>query len=188
MELFLFYLLSIVALACSLGMILQRQMVYSVGLMIIVLLCLAGLYLTLKAPFLAMVQIIVYAGAVMVLFVFTSMMIGQQEISELSTTDPGLWIAMGIGTVFILDIWVLTLKMPTPFQMPGHMERQLRGGHPVQYLGEMLFNNYIVALQLVALIILVAIVGAIYLSRIPEPVEKTSRGMVDTTETDEGEI
>jgi NADH-quinone oxidoreductase subunit J len=164
METFLVGLFSAVSIGSAVGMILQRYMVYSIGLMIMVLLGVAGLFLTLNAPFLALVQVIVYAGAVMVLFLFSSMIVGEKESPDLEVGNAYSWLVLGILALFFLDFWMIIANTPMPTGLPGSFSIDLQGGHPITYLGTVLFTEYALALQSVGLVLLVALVGAVYIS------------------------
>jgi NADH-quinone oxidoreductase subunit J len=167
MEAVLFTLFSSVAIGAALLMILQRQMVYAVGLMIVVLISIGGLFLVLNAEFLFFVQLIVYAGAVMVFFVFTAMMIGEQDIEVFDVFAPQFWIALVIVSLLLFQMGILVGGVARPVGVPGQYEEQVRGGDPIQYLGERLFRDHVVALEGLGVLILVALVGAIYVSRDP---------------------
>ena len=80
METLLFWLLAVIALIAAASMIIQRNPVHSALFLIITLLCLAGLFLLLSAHFLAVIQIIVYAGAIMVLFLFVIMLLDIRRV------------------------------------------------------------------------------------------------------------
>lgn len=164
MQSVLVWFFSVVSIAAALSMILQRYMVYSIGLMIVTLLGIAGLFLTLNAPFLALVQVIVYAGAVMVLFVFSSMIVGEKASPDLSIGNAYSWLVLGIVSLFFLDFWLLIVNTPFPGGLAGSFQIDLEGGHPITYLGTLLFTEYVLALQSVALVLLVALVGAVYIS------------------------
>lgn len=165
MQVFLFIAFSAISLGAALFMILQRYMVYSIGLMIVVLLGIAGLFLTLNATFLAIVQVIVYAGAVMVLFVFSAMIVGEKESPDLALGTPISWIALGIVAIFMMDMAILINQTALPAGIAGSLEIDLSGGHPITYLGTVLFSEYALALQAVGLVLLVALVGSVYISR-----------------------
>lgn len=161
----LIWFFSIVSVGAALLMILQRYMVYSIGFMIIVLLGIAGLFLTLNAPFLALVQVIVYAGAVMVLFVFSAMIVGETASPDLEIGSAYSWLALGIVTLFMMDMWLFLVNLPVVTGPPVDTGEQASGGGPISYLGEMIFTDYVLSLQALGFVILVALVGAIYRSR-----------------------
>lgn len=180
----LFTIFSAVAIGAALLMILQREMVYSVGLMILVLMSIAGLFLLLNAQFLFFVQLIVYAGAVMVFFVFASMMIGQREIPIFNYSDPQFWGALIITSLLFFQVGTYAVFIPTPPGLPGNYSVDVEGGDPIVYLGERLFTDFVVALLGLGVLLLVALVGAVYISRDPssDP-ENTSIGAVDDPST-----
>lgn len=167
MEALLFTIFSSVAIGAALLMILQRQIVYSVGLMIIVLISVGGLFLVLNAEFLFFVQLIVYAGAVMVFFVFAAMMIGEQDIEPFTLKSPQFWIALVIVSLLLFQLGIYIGGIQ-PVGIPGDFSIELEGGNSVTYIGKRLFTDYVVALQGLGVLILVALVGAIYISRDPE--------------------
>lgn len=163
----LFTLFSSIAIACALLMVLQREMVYSVGLMILVLISVAGLFLILNAQFLFFVQLIVYAGAVMVFFVFTAMMIRVQDLPSLSLTQPHFWIGLGIVSLLLFQFGMYVRNIPVPTGLPGEFGIELEDGSILRFIGKELFTNHIVALQGLSVLLLVALVGAVYISRDP---------------------
>lgn len=172
MEAVLFTLFSSVAIGAALLMILQRQMVYAVGLMILVLISIGGLFLVLNAEFLFFVQLIVYAGAVMVFFVFTAMMIGEPEINVLSLRSPQFWLALVIVSLLLFQLGIYVGGIQPPTGLPGSFSIDVQGGDQLSYIGEQLFRNHVVALQGLGVLILVALIGAIYISRDPDSLEK----------------
>ncbi len=166
-EAVLFTFFSAVAIASALLMIRRGPMIYSVGMMILVLLSLAGLFLVLNAPFLALVQIIVYAGAVMVLFVFTAMIIGEQEDRSVEHGWFYGVFSLLVAGVLGVELTLIAGNVPVPRTLAGTFGCDVAGGNVVACVGELLFTDYILVLQVVALVILVAMIGAIYISRRP---------------------
>ncbi len=164
MQTALFCIFGAVSIVAALFMILQRQMIYSIGLMIVVLLGIAGLFLTLNATFLAIVQVIVYAGAVMVLFVFLAMVVGERESYDVAVGNPFSWLVLVIVAVLLMDLAIVVAYTPGPLGPGGTFQRDIQGGHPIDPLGTILFTRYSLGLQSVGLILLVALVGAVYLS------------------------
>src|SRR3972149_7890030 len=104
-ESFFFYLLSVVALVSAILMITRRSPVVSVLYLILNFFSLAGLYLTLNAQFIAVIQIIVYAGAIMVLFLFVVMLLRLGDEAQLTETlNYRKLIAIGLAIALFLEI------------------------------------------------------------------------------------
>ena len=166
-----FYLFGAIAIGASLLVIAQRNPVYSVLLLIASFGALSGLYVLLDAPFVAVIQIIVYAGAIMVLFLFVVMLLNApQEDTEHDVrmhpfVGPG---PMRFGAVLALGLaaelgWALT-------RTPG--DSAPFGGTPVSSvsaIGRTLFTEYAFAFEVTSILILVAMVGAVVLARREEP-------------------
>jgi NADH-quinone oxidoreductase subunit J len=166
METLLFWLLAVIALVASGSMITQRNPVHSALFLIVTLLSLAGLFLLLSAHFLAVIQIIVYAGAIMVLFLFVIMLLDIRRM-ETAPSRVKLQKSLGIllGVIFFLET-VLVLRsgvirdmaaMAAPPAAPDF-------GTAVA-LGRALFTSYLFPLQLAAVLLFIALIGAIVLSK-----------------------
>lgn len=163
MEVFLFYLFAVVAVAAALGMIFGRNAAHAVLLMVVNFSMLAMLYLLLGAPFLAMVQIIVYAGAILVLFLFVVMLMGQ---------DPGpLWEQMKLQRPLALLLAIAMIALLVPV-VSGRNILGAQFGDPVRpfssdphALAEGLFGGYVLPLETIAIILLTAMIGAVVLAK-----------------------
>ncbi len=161
-----FYVLGSVAVVASLLVIAQKNPIYSVLLLIGSFGALSGLYVLLDAPFVAVIQIIVYAGAIMVLFLFVVMLLNApHEDTEFDTRvhpllRPG---PMRVGAVLALGLaaelwWALSKGRETgPFG-----EARVDS---VATLGRSLFTEYAFAFEVTSILILVAMVGAVVLAR-----------------------
>jgi NADH-quinone oxidoreductase subunit J len=166
METLLFWLLAVVALIAAGSMIIQRNPVHSALFLIITLLSLAGLFLLLSAYFLAVIQIIVYAGAIMVLFLFVIMLLDIRRV-EAAPSRVKLQKSLGIllGVVFLLEtLLVLRLGLITDGAAAAATPLPEDFGTAVA-LGRVLFTSYFFPLQLAAVLLFVALIGAIVLSK-----------------------
>ena len=159
-ELAFFYLLSGVTLGAALVVVSSRQPVYCVLSLLVCMFCLAGLFVLLGAYFVAALQILLYAGAVLVLFLFVIMLLrlDQETLARLRTYSR-----RGIGTVvaalFCLElIWLCHGQRLQPSGEP-----MMRG--VVERVGELLFTKYLIPFELTSFLILAAIIGAITLAR-----------------------
>jgi NADH-quinone oxidoreductase subunit J len=166
METLLFWLLSVIALIASVSMIIQRNPVYSALFLIVTLLSLAALFLLLNAHFLAVIQVIVYAGAIMVLFLFVIMLLDVRR-TEVTASRVKLQKSLGIllGAVFFLET-VLVLRSGTVKEMArvATTPTDPDFGTAVA-LGRSLFTHYVFPLQLAAILLFVALIGAVVLAK-----------------------
>jgi NADH-quinone oxidoreductase subunit J len=153
-----------VAVVGSLGVIAQRNPMYSVLSLILSFMGLSGLYIGLDAPFAAMIQIIVYAGAIMVLFLFVVMLLNARHEEEVVTPRTG---ARVLG---VLAAVVLLVQLYIAFQMSRStfaVDPDALGPGPssVRDIGNTLFTNYAFAFEVTSVLILVAMVGAVVIAR-----------------------
>jgi NADH-quinone oxidoreductase subunit J len=162
-----FYLFAAIAIGASLLVIAQRNPIYSVLLLIASFGALSGLYVLLDAPFVAVIQIIVYAGAIMVLFLFVVMLLNApQEDTEHDVrmhpfVGPG---PMRFGAVLALAFaaelgWALTRN---PGESGAFTSPPVSS---VSAIGRALFTEYAFAFEVTSVLILVAMVGAVVLAR-----------------------
>ncbi len=155
---------AIVMVVLSLLIITRRNPVHSVLWMLVLFFHIAGLYLFLNAEFLAAVQIILYAGAILVLFLFVIMMLNLKE--ELTVKRfIGEWpIGVALGTSILMFIF---LKVSDIAQGPvGEFTIEaIKEETHTKALGRVLFTDYILPFEIAGVILLVAIVGAIVLAK-----------------------
>ena len=162
----LFYAFAGLAVATTLLVVVQSNPVYSVLLLIGSFVALAGLYVLLDAPFVAVIQIIVYAGAIMVLFLFVVMLLNVRReedvrhgiLESASTRAIGALLAAAFAAELV---WAIgrsrTLQEPGPI---GEREAAWSVGD----IGSTLFREYAFAFEVVSILILVAMVGAVTLA------------------------
>ncbi len=158
-ELVLFFLLAAVAVAGAVSLILQRHPIHSALSLVVVMMALAALYLLLGAEFIAAVQIIVYAGAIMVLFVFVIMLLnaGEEERTNLSRMARYVGLPLGIFLLLQLAYWIARAA-PAPAAAPVVPAGTRR-------LAMMLFQDFVFPFELTSILILIAILGAIVLAK-----------------------
>ena len=162
----MFYFFAAFAVVTSLLVIGQRNPIYSVLLLIASFGALSGLYVLLDAPFVAVIQIIVYAGAIMVLFLFVVMLLNAPvEETEIDREHPlrrpgptrfGALLAIGLASELV---WALTRNGGEVGQFPGAAVSSVRA------IGQLLFTDYAFAFEVTSVLILVAMVGAVVLAR-----------------------
>ncbi|HVS75129.1 MAG TPA: NADH-quinone oxidoreductase subunit J [Candidatus Acidoferrales bacterium] len=161
-QLIIFFLLAALAVAGALSLILARHPIRSALSLIVVMVALAGLYLLLGAEFVAAVQIIVYAGAIMVLFIFVIMLLnaGEEERTNLSriATMAGLPLAVALGGFIAAAIARAPLLPPSSAAAPF-------GAASTKSLATLLFRDFVFPFELTSFLILVAILGALVLAQ-----------------------
>ena len=165
----LFYAFAAVTVIGSLLVIVQKNPVYSVLAIIAAFFGLAGLYVLLEAPFLAVAQIIIYAGAIMVLFLFTVMLLNapREDAAEWDRSHP-LYrpMAVRIGAVLAL---LLVLELGWALNRTSGLNVGVAEARPaassIQEMGRVLFTDYMFAFEVTSVLIIAAMVGAVVLAR-----------------------
>jgi NADH-quinone oxidoreductase subunit J len=171
LEVITFYLLAGGAIVASALVIGQRNPMYSVLLLIASFAALAGLYIQLDAPFVAVAQIIIYAGAIMVLFLFVVMLLNapQEDAAEWDRTHPLR--RPGIGRFGAALAGVLILQLAYALMRVNELQAPVGGQtgaatvSSVRELGRVLFDRHAFAFEATSVLILVAMVGAVVLAR-----------------------
>jgi len=154
----LFFLLAFVCVISVLGMIISKNQAYNALFLILAFACTGGLFALLGAPFIATVQIIIYAGAIMILFVFVIMMINVREGLPPEKKKWTVYLSIGVAVVFLVELFFAVKGTLVPL-----------GTAPVEHaatpanLGRILFTQYLYPFEITSLLIIVAIVGAIVL-------------------------
>jgi len=157
----LFFIFAGAAVGFAINLLVQRHPIYSALSLIGVMASLASLYLMLGAEFVAAVQVIVYAGAIMVLFVFVIMLLnaGEEERTDLSRVTR--YIGLPVATALLAETgWLLYRAWPrdvgvVPDRLIGHTTA----------VGHMLFKEYVLPFELTSVVILIAILGAVVLAK-----------------------
>jgi NADH-quinone oxidoreductase subunit J len=164
----LFYVFAALTLLCGVLVVanpFSRNPVTSAMFLVLTIISLAGLFVLLHAFFLAAVQVLVYAGAVMVLFLFVIMLLDlkaeeRRKIKVLGIAG-GLVSAGAILAIFLTSLWILTNSRNAPL---GASESPALEGGTVQ-LGKLLFTQYLLPFEIVSVLLLVAMVGVVLLSK-----------------------
>ncbi len=166
-----FFLLALVAVASALGVVLFRNAVYSMLSLIVNLLSLAGFFLMLQAIFVATIQVLIYAGAVMVLFLFVVTMLAPDE-SDTRGRDRLAWQwGAGFGLGIILAgglIWaVLNGSLASDAKAAGMsgLAKQVQDIGSTQAFGMALFHGFSFPFEVTSLLLVVAVLGAVVLGR-----------------------
>jgi NADH-quinone oxidoreductase subunit J len=161
--LILFLGLAILAVVTAASMLISRNAVYSALFLVLNFLTVAVLYLLLNAAFIALVQVTVYAGAIMVLFLFVIMLLGGERVE----VEPSLpWqrpVAIVIGLALAAELAFVLLVRET--NLGGALEAVDRSFGSPTAVGETLFDKFLVPFEVTSVLLLVAMVGAIVMTR-----------------------
>jgi len=170
-DLVLFYVFGAVAVLTSSLVIGQGNPMYSVLLLVASFGAISGLYVQLDAPFMAVIQIIVYAGAIMVLFLYVVMLLNapREDAAEWDRThplrQPGIvrWGAVLAGLLVVQLAWALSRSVEARDAVGSRADADVVSS--VRTIGRVMFTDYVFAFEATSVLILVAMVGAILLAR-----------------------
>ncbi len=161
MEAIMYYIFCALALGGAFGLLMSRGYVNAVMSMLVSLIGMAGLLFLMKAFFLAFVMLVIYAGAVMVLFVFTVMLIGEEKDSASRYTKFRILALWALFTYF-----ALAFSKITDFKSEG--KKELATG--LQDYGAVMFSTFLPMFEIVGVLLLVAMVAVIVIAKDPSPV------------------
>jgi NADH-quinone oxidoreductase subunit J len=164
-EQFAFWILGTIAVVGALGMVFARNAIHSALWLVLTMLCLGFLYVVNSAPFLGMVQIIVYTGAIMMLFLFVIMLVGRDASDSLIETLRGQRVAaivLGIGFAILVGTGLARSLGKAAWTGLDAANKQ-HGGN-VQGLAALLFTKYVFAFEVTSALLITAAVGAMVLA------------------------
>ena len=164
-ELIVFLVLSLVAVAAALGMVFSRNAVYSALFLVLNFVTVAVFYLLLGAPFIAMSQITVYAGAIMVLFLFVIMLLGAESLApsgELPWQKP---LAFSLAVILVVESVYLLVSRAQPDMVVTAPELAVNSMDNLREMAMTLFNQFLLPFEVTSVLLLVAMVGAIVLTK-----------------------
>jgi len=165
LDLILFLILSLIAIATALGMLFSRNAIYSALFLVLNFVTVAVFYLLLGAPFIAMAQITVYAGAIMVLFLFVIMLLGAEALPKAEVLPWQKPLAGFLAIALAVEATFLFVTRARPL---GDITAPAEAANTMDSLREMgvtLFNQYLLPFEVTSILLLVAMVGAIVLVR-----------------------
>jgi len=160
----LFYLFAVVAIFSAFYVTKARNPVNSALWLVTTFICFAVLYITLDAPFMAAIQIMVYAGAIMVLIVFVIMLLNLGSAIKKRYTHALVW--GGAMSILMLFITNLVIRRSVPTGKIGDITTQTihNYGH-TELIGRALFTDFLLPFEIASILLLVAIIGAVVLSK-----------------------
>jgi NADH-quinone oxidoreductase subunit J len=155
----LFFIFAAVALGSAINVLVQKHVLYSSLSLILLLTAMSGLFVLMQAEFLAVINVIVYAGAIMVLFVFVIMLLNlpQDEDDE----DRLRWLKL-IGIP--MGLFLMFMVIRTVWNVEGSATAPQLSGTP-QAIGASLFTDYLLPFELTSLLILIALMGAVVFAK-----------------------
>lgn len=162
MDLYLFYIISFLTIASALYFVFAKNPLYNILSLVVTFFSIASLYILLNAQFLAIVQIIVYAGAIMVLFLYVIMMLNLSEKSVSKRSN--LMKVVGIFSSGLLLVGFLGLYKGIKQNniTPEKLDNQIG---LTKNLGKLLFNEYVLPFELASILILAGIVGSVLIGK-----------------------
>jgi len=166
-EAWAFWILGSIAVLGALGMVIARNAVHSALWLVLTMLCLGFLYVVNSAPFLGAVQIIVYTGAIMMLFLFVLMLVGRDASDSLIETLRGQRIAavvLGVGFAILVGTGLARALSHTA--AAGLTQANSAYGGNVQGLAALLFTRYVFAFEVTSALLITAAVGAMVLAHL----------------------
>src|SRR4051812_10720499 len=166
---FHFYLFGVIALASAITFVTRKSPVAAALWLVNTMFSLAALYILLDAQFIGAIQVLVYAGAIMVVFLFVIMLLNLGHPSELADARGLGWkLAAGlVGLALLAQIMVLTRsRLPERLTLPvGSIARDVERVGAIAPIAKPLFTEYLLAFELTSILLLAAIVGAVILGR-----------------------
>ena len=181
-----FWILAFMAVGAALAMILVRQAVHCALMLAVVMLCLAVMYAMQGAPFLAFVQVIVYTGAVLMLFLFVVMLIGVSSLESLKETIRGqrLWAglaAIGLAVLLIVGIGHAAIGTAAPITSASNSDN-LTG------LAQLIFTTYVFPFEITSALLITAALGAMVLAHRERTTPKLSQREVARRKIESGQV
>jgi NADH-quinone oxidoreductase subunit J len=166
---FHFYLFGVIALASAVTFVTRKNPVTAALWLVNTMFSLAALYVMLDAQFIGVMQVLVYAGAIMVVFLFVVMLLNLGHPSELADARGTGWkLAAGLVGLGLLSEIMVIVRTKLPQQLlvpPDFNEQQLQKLNAVGMIAQPLFRDYLLAFELTSVLLLVAITGAVVLGR-----------------------
>ena len=174
-----FYLFAGVALISSIAVVSFKNPVHSALALVSALFSTAGLYITLNAEFLAVIEIIIYAGAIMVLFLFVLMCLNIRELKLMPQFNILRPLAVVLGVFLLIDIVIIMVQSINQASfgagkiIGNYNVEAVKGlGGNVKALGQVLYANFLLPFEAVSILLLVAMIGAIVLMKEKEVAKK----------------
>jgi NADH-quinone oxidoreductase subunit J len=171
METYFFYLFGGIALLAAINVVAQKKVFYSAVSLIVCLCSVAALYMLLESPFIAAIQVIVYAGAIMVLFLFVIMLLDPFSAAILKDKKKYLgYFAVLLG-ILAMMLLIPLLRSYNLARTPRNPDFIGEGTGSVQHLAQILFGDFLLPFEITSVLILIAIIGVVVLAK-RQPLKK----------------
>lgn len=161
-----FWVLGPLALLGALGMVLFRNAVHSALSLVATMMSLGVFYLIQQAPFLGLVQVIVYTGAIMILFLFVLMLVGRDSSDSLVEVLRGQRVAAALFGIGFAALVASTVGSAVGDTTPVDLDAQNAGGSNVQGIAQLLFSKYLIAFEVTSALLITAAIGAMVLAHV----------------------
>ncbi|MEW6350253.1 MAG: NADH-quinone oxidoreductase subunit J [Thermodesulfobacteriota bacterium] len=166
METILFYILAVITLGSAFFVIFLRRPIHNVLFMILTMIGLAGLFVVLQAEFIAMVQLIVYAGAVMVLFLFVIMLLNLEAVNLPTDSRSYRWLGGLLIMVLAVELMIPIFRsFSGPELTAAQAAEKLSSPNNTTLIAGELFTTYLLPFEIASVLLLAAMIGAVILSR-----------------------
>ena len=178
MDALVFYISGILMIASALLVVTRKNPVYSAILLVVFFLLTSVNFLVLRSPFLAVIQVLVYGGAIMVLFLFVLMLLNLTEEELEEKVEPGRKLLAGAGSagLFVLLCWAVSsserIRAAGAVDLTGKVEGKASTAGETKEIGEALFSEHILPFEFTSILIFISIIGAIYLTRTRRTVKR----------------
>jgi NADH-quinone oxidoreductase subunit J len=164
-----FGVMALIVIGTAVGMVASRNAIYSALFLVLNFATVALLYLMLGAPFIALVQITVYAGSIMVLFIFAIMLLGAERLGASQPLRGQRFLAIVLGLILLAEVSIFFLMRA---QLTGQIGPPIAEAGSPSAVGLALFTDYALPFQVTGFILVVATVGAILLTRGDDEIKK----------------
>ncbi|MBV6513894.1 MAG: NADH-quinone oxidoreductase subunit J [Ignavibacteriales bacterium] len=165
LETILFYFFATICAVTAVLVVSRREPVISALFLVLNFAALAGIYVTLFAQFIAVVQVIVYAGAIMVLFLFVIMLLRPEKEKSIFSGNPTLQkLSIGVGVLVFAQLIYIIIAGTVSSGKSVAAEQRIRTGE-VEFIGRELITNYLLPFEAIAFLLLAATIGALVISK-----------------------
>ena len=164
----LFFLFAGFAIACAISMVYHKNPLYSAVSLVGVFIALSCIYVTLAAPFIAAVQVLIYAGAIMVLVVFVIMLLNLDEDKPLNRLRYLYAVGGGLGLILLVQTFFIFYAVA---RAPKHAVNVDETAGKTLSIGQAMYTEYLLPVEIVGVLLLMAIIGGVILVRRLDPVE-----------------
>lgn len=163
---FFFYLFAFLSVLSATGVLFFRNPIHSALSLVGTFFCLGAIYVMLNAEFVAVIQVLVYAGAIMVLFLFVLMLLSDKDTQSSVLWTPGKAVAVGATVLVFIQIISSFLSPAMRLGVSGeYTPEAIAEIGSIAIIGRLLFTDYVLAFEVVSILLLVAVIGAVVIAK-----------------------